>query len=320
MRIFHDSSKISDIRRPVATLGIFDGVHKAHMAIINRLKKTASELGGESVIVTMWPHPRRVLKRGGDIKLLTTLEEKIERLEESGIDNLIILTFNNTFAQTGFEEFVRETLVNKLGIQHFVVGYNHQFGKNREGNYAQLQLLASRFGFGLSQQEPVIVGDDRVSSSNIRRLLLAGLVDKANENLGYHFFLKGIVTKGNGIGLQIGFPTANLTVSDPDKIVPVDGVYAVIVEFNNTLYPGMMNIGCRPTINTDCRKSILEVNMFNFSDNLYNQELKIHFIKRTRGEIKFDSLEKLKLKISEDQELIKNILGLVKIENNKLVI
>jgi riboflavin kinase / FMN adenylyltransferase len=320
MRVFHDISGIYAIKRPVAAIGIFDGVHRAHMAIIDKLKSTAAQLHGESVILTMWPHPRLVLKRGGDIKLLTSLEEKIKRIEETGIDNLIILTFNKTFADTGFEEFVEETLVKRLGILHLVVGYNHQFGRNREGNYARLQSLASQFGFGLSQQDPVLVGDDRVSSSNIRRLILNGLVDKANENLGYPFFLKGIVVKGKGIGQQLGFPTANIAVSDTDKIIPCDGVYAVYVEMEGIFYQGMMNIGCRPTIDDDCKKSILEVNLFGFSGDIYGNELNVFFIRRIRGELKFSGLKALSEQISKDKQLIKNILDLVKIKNDKLVI
>jgi riboflavin kinase / FMN adenylyltransferase len=320
MKVFHDISELSAIKKPVATIGIFDGVHRAHGAIIDRLRQTASELSGESVIVTMWPHPRFVLKGGGDIKLLTTLEEKIERIEKTGIDNLVILEFNQAFADTGFEEFVGETLVKKLGIIHLVVGYNHHFGRNREGNYERLQLLAKQFGFGLSQQDPIIIDDERVSSSNIRRLLLSGLVDKANENLGYPFFLKGEVVRGKGVGQQLGFPTANLSVSDTNKIIPGDGVYAVYTELEGRLYKGMMNIGCRPTVNEDCGESIMEVNLFDFSGDLYRKELKIFFIQRIRAEKKFDNLEALVTQISKDKELIKYFLDLVKIKNNKLVI
>lgn len=320
MRVFHEISGISVIKRPIATIGIFDGVHLAHQAIIHRLKSTAIEMSGESVIVTMWPHPRLILRRGGKIKLLSTLEEKIQRLEETGVENLIILPFNKTFAAVGFEEFVEEILINRLHILHLVVGYNHQFGRDREGNYARLQLLSSHFGFGLSQQDPVIVGGDRVSSSNIRQLLLNGLVDKANENLGYPFFLKGKVVSGKGVGQQLGFPTANLIVPDPDKIIPGDGVYAVVAESGGILYKGMMNIGCRPTVDRDCVQSIMEVNLFDFSGNIYGNELKIFFIRRIRGEKKFDDLQSLTIQLSKDKEAIKNILDLVKIKNNKLVI
>jgi riboflavin kinase/FMN adenylyltransferase len=320
MKIFRDISNIS-INRPVATIGIFDGVHRAHQAIIDKLRVMASELSGESVIVTLWPHPRIVLRHGNeDTRLLNTLDEKIEKLQETGVDNLVILPFDKTFAATGFTEFVREILVDKLGIIHLVVGYNHQFGRNREGNYANLKILANEFGFGLTQQGPVIIGNEKVSSSKIRQLLISGQVEKANHNLGYPFLLKGKVVAGNKLGVKIGFPTANLAVSEPDKIVPGKGVYAVMVGLEGDMYQGMMNIGCRPTIDADCAKSVIEVNLFNFDSDLYRKELSVFFIRRIRDEKKFDDIRSLSAQISKDREFVKNILSLVKIENNKLAI
>ncbi len=319
MKVFHDIPGII-CKRPVATIGIFDGVHLAHQAIINRLTDTAEQMAGESVIVTMWPHPRIVLRKGEDIKLLSTLDEKIERLEHSGVDNLIILPFTKMFASTSFEEFVRDILVNKIGIVHLVVGYNHQFGHNREGNYAKLQQLGNDYGFSLSQQDPVVVDNEKVSSSNIRHLLQSGHIEKSNRFLGYHFFLKGKVVKGKELGQKIGFPTANLEVNDTNKIIPKNGVYAVLVELEGRVYQGMMNIGCRPTIERECTNTVLEVNLLNFEGDLYQKELRVYFINRVRDEKKFNTLEELAAQIMQDRELIKNILGLVKIENRKLVI
>jgi riboflavin kinase/FMN adenylyltransferase len=309
------------INRPVATIGIFDGVHLAHQSIIDKLKTTARQMSGESVVVTLWPHPRTVLRRNDEeISLLNTLEEKIERIEETGVDNLIILPFNKTFAAVSFNEFVNDILVKKLGILHLVVGFNHQFGRNREGNYDNLQMLSGELGFGLSQLNPVMVEGERVSSSHIRQLLLSGQIGKANQNLGYAFNLKGTVVSGSKLGQQLGFPTANLMVSDPEKIVPDTGVYAVMVELEGLFYQGMMNIGCRPTVDTNCLKNVIEVNLFDFSGDMYRKELRVFFIRRVRDEIKFGDLQSLANQISKDKEFIKNILSLVKIENKKLVI
>jgi riboflavin kinase/FMN adenylyltransferase len=320
MKIFNEISSVS-IKRPIATIGIFDGVHLAHKAIISKLNSTAIELSGESLLVTLWPHPRIVLRRNNeDIRLLNTLDEKIEKLEETGVQNLIILPFDKTFAATGFSEFVREILVGKLGIIHLVVGYNHQFGRNREGNFTNLMAMAGEFGFGLSQQEPVLIGEERVSSSKIRQFLLEGRVEHANSFLGYPFSVSGKVVSGKKIGQQIGFPTANLAVSDPDKMVPRNGVYAVMVEMDGQFYQAMMNIGCRPTIDSDCINTAIEVNLFEFSGDIYGKELTVFFIGRIRDEKKFTDVRSLALQISKDKGFIKNILSLVKIENNKLAI
>jgi riboflavin kinase / FMN adenylyltransferase len=320
MRVFREISEIS-LNRPVATIGIFDGVHLAHQAIINSLKDTANKLSGESVVVTFWPHPRAILKQNNEaINLINTLEERIERLEETGIDNLIVIPFNKEFASITFREFVTDLLVRKLAILHLVVGYNHHFGKNREGNFENLRALAQEFGFGLSQQDPVSLHNTRVSSSHIRSLIQNGKIEEANQNLGYAYTINGLVGRGQKIGQHIGFPTANLMLSNPEKLVPGKGVYAVMVELEGKIFQGMMNIGCRPTLDEDCQKILMEVNLFDFSGDIYNKELRVHFVRRVRDEKKFDNLQSLGQQISKDKEFIKNILALVKIENKKLVI
>ncbi len=312
MRVFRNPDNIT-IERPVATMGIFDGVHLAHQSIIKQLIATAKNLLGESTIVTLWPHPRIFLNHNRDpIKLLNTLDEKIERLDNAGIGNLIIIPFDEELAAMSSEQFIIEILLKKIGIIHLVVGYNHQFGRNREGNYEQLQELSGQLGFGLSKLPPVIIKDTRISSSLIRRLIMEGKMEYANKYLGYTYYITGKVTEGSRKGRDIGFPTANIEINDNDKLLPPKGVYAVYIDTSETCYKGMMNIGCRPTLNEDCMQHTLEVNLFDFSGNLYNKELRISFIKKIREEKKFTGIEELRKQITADKQLINKILDSVK--------
>jgi riboflavin kinase / FMN adenylyltransferase len=308
MKIFRDIDKVS-IKNPVATIGIFDGVHKAHQAIIQQLQAKAKEVSGESVIITLWPHPRVVLDPGNNsIQLINTLEEKISKLKESGVENLIILPFDKKLAATGFDTFVKDYLVDKLQIHHLVVGFNHHFGNKREGNFERLQVLANEIGFDLSRVEPYIIHGDKVSSSEIRKLLVEGEIRKASEFLGYPFFVAGKVIPGKKLGRSIGFPTANLSVTDSHKIIPKNGVYAVDAEVEGTSYLGMMNIGCRPTVDSECLQSTLEVNLFDFNNDLYQKELTVNFYARIRDEKKFNNLTELSEQISRDRDLIRQVL------------
>jgi len=312
LKIFRDINETS-IPNPVATIGIFDGVHLAHRAIIEKLNLTAKKISGESVIVTLWPHPRIILNgKGETTKLINTLEEKIELLESAGVDNLVILPFSKTFAATSFDEFVRGILFEKLKIGHLVVGYNHQFGKNREGNFVRLKELSDSLGFSIEQLEPVILGEDRVSSSTIRKLISSGNIERADELLGYNFNLRGSVVEGKKIGTQIGFPTANVLVSSPDKIIPANGVYAVLVRTEGIQYMGMMNIGYRPTIEEQPDKIVLEANLINFSGDLYNKIVEVTFITKVRDEKKFNSIYELRSQIEQDRATVIKILESLK--------
>jgi riboflavin kinase / FMN adenylyltransferase len=309
LNIFRDIPE-EPISNPVATIGIFDGVHLAHKAIIEKLNNTAREVSGESVIVTLWPHPRIILNGEREpLKLLNTLEEKIQLLKSAKVNNLIILPFSKAFASTSFNDFVRETLFKKLNIRHLVVGYNHQFGKNREGNFARLKELSELLGFEIEQLDPVVLSGERVSSSTIRKLLMTGKIEKANEFLGYEFFLNGRVIEGKKIGATIGFPTANIEISDRDKIVPANGVYAVIIKAEEKLYMGMMNIGYRPTIEDQHVNTTIEAHLIDFSGDLYNKEIQVTFISRIRDEQKFNSLDALRNQIVIDKEKTIGILG-----------
>jgi riboflavin kinase / FMN adenylyltransferase len=312
LKIFRDINDTS-VLNPVATIGIFDGVHLAHRAIIEKLNNTAKKVSGESVIVTLWPHPRIILNGKGDpTKLINTLEEKIELLETAGVDNLVILPFSRDFASTSFDEFVRDILFKKLNIRHLVVGYNHQFGKNREGNFNRLVELSDSLGFTIEQLQPVILGNDRVSSSTIRKLISLGSLERANELLGYYFYLTGNVVEGRKLGTQIGFPTANIEVSNPDKIIPATGVYAVLVKTDGRTFMGMMNIGYRPTVEDQPNKIVMEVNLIDFLGDLYNKSLQVTFIKKIRDEQKFNSIDALRDQILHDKETAVNILEKLK--------
>jgi len=315
MKIFHQINDIS-IKSPVATIGIFDGVHRAHQMVINRLTEISRQLHGESVIITLWPHPRIVLNHQKDkIKLLNTLDEKIDRLEKTGIENLIVVPFDHQLASMGFDVFIMEVLLKKIGIRHLVVGYNHQFGRGRQGNYENLKSMSEELNFGLSMQEQVLINDAKVSSSVIRRLIIEGNIEMANDYLGYKYFFSGKVIRGEGLGRGIGFPTANLQSSDPDKLLPPKGVYAVMVKTGDAFYKGMMNIGCRPTLKHDCINDTYEVNLFDFDGDLYGTLIKVYFIKRVRDEKKFGSVGELGKQISHDKLLINKILDSIKIED-----
>jgi riboflavin kinase/FMN adenylyltransferase len=310
LKIFYSISGIN-IPNLVATIGIFDGVHVAHKKIFEKLKETAESTNGSTLIVTLWPHPRNVLHSGTEpLKLITTLEEKIELIENSGIDNLLILPFNEEMAETEFEEFVDKILVKGLGIHHLVVGFNHHFGKNREGNFEKLAQLSEKYKFGLEQIDPIILNSEKVSSSVIRRLIVLGDITNANRFLGYMFSITGAVVEGKGIGRNIGFPTANIQLTDPNKIIPGNGVYAVYAQVDNSLnIKGMMNIGYRPTFTKNNYEKGIEVHLIDFNDNLYNKKIKILFLARVRDEKKFNSAEELKMQLEKDRNVIKDILS-----------
>lgn len=309
MRIFRDLDNI-DINSPVVTIGIFDGVHSAHLAVIRRLKEKADELNGQSTIITLWPHPRYVLKKDADsLQLLNTMEEKIRHLGKAGVENLIIIPFSEAFARTEFSVFIREILIGKIGMIHLVVGYNHQFGKDRGGNFEELQKQSTELGFGLSQQDPILIGGERVSSSVIRNLLNEGEVRKVTDFLGYTYKLHGTVVGGYQKGREIGFPTANISLSEKYKLVPLKGVYAVKARTGGKHFYAMMNIGCRPTVHEDCVEQVLEAHLLDYSGDLYDEEIEVEFVERIRDEKKFGSLDLLKEQLEKDRIIIKEVLN-----------
>jgi riboflavin kinase/FMN adenylyltransferase len=287
---------------PVLTIGTFDGVHLGHRKIIDRLNEIAREIKGESVIFTFDPHPRKVISPDeSNLRLLTSLDEKIELFEQSGIDHLIIYPFTPEFAQLTYSEFVEQVLVGQIHTKFLVVGYDHKFGKNRQGDFEFLKNCADRLGFRIEKLDVLLMNESNISSTKIREAIQHGDIDTANRFLGYPFAIHGIVVEGQKLGRQIQFPTANIETLDPDKIIPGYGVYVVQVKVAGKLYQGMLNIGSRPTVNNNADHRSVEVNIFDFDADIYGEHLEVIFYKKLREEQKFASLDALKDQLAKDK-------------------
>lgn len=311
MRVYRDLSA-NIVKHTVATIGIFDGVHLAHQQIIQRLNQLKSTYNSESLLVTLWPHPRYVLNKDADkLRLLSTLEEKLHRLEQSGLENVLLIPFSKAFANTPFDVFISQVLVEKLAVKHLVVGFNHHFGKDRAGSFDNLSEYGRRGGFTTERLSKVEIEGEGVSSSTIREYVWKGDLEKVNKMLGYKFTVSGHVIHGNKMGRKLGFPTANIEAPEIYKILPAEGVYAVEADINDKTYEGMLNIGIRPTVDNRGVK-VIEANFFNFTGNLYDKHLTLRFFKRIREERKFDSLEQLKNQISVDRIDIKEYFRQIK--------
>lgn len=311
MKIYHSIKEFPSDINTIVTIGTFDGVHKGHKEIVGRLNSTAKKEGLESVLLTFYPHPRHVLFPDDQkLKLINTIEEKIEALRETGLQHFIIQEFDVDFSRIKSVNFIRDLLVNKLNMKRMVVGYDHHFGKNREGTFENLLSLSELYDFKLDKIAPQNIGDITISSTKIRNAIIDGDIEKANSYLSCNFSLSGVVEKGNGIGSSINFPTANIKVENKWKILPKDGVYAVKVFVENQQYFGMLNIGNRPTIADD--KHVVEVHIFDFNSTIYNLDIKVEFIKRIRSEKKFNSLEELQSQLEIDESKIKAVFNLLR--------
>jgi len=297
-------------KKPVVTIGTFDGVHLGHQKVILRLQEFAKQHNGETVIFTFHTHPRLVTSPNEtNLRLLTTLREKINLFEKYGIDHLIIYTFDKEFSELSYSEFVEKILVKKIGTHCLVVGYDHKFGKNREGGFDYLKNCAEKFNFEIERLDVLLVDEDSVSSTKIRNALQNGEIEKANHYLGYQFTLHGTVIEGKKLGRKLGYPTANIEASDKYKIIPGYGVYAVKVELNGAEYKGMLNIGTRPTFNNNADNRSIEVNIFNFEGNIYRQEITLKFVGKIRDEQKFGSIEMLVIQLDKDKKTALSILA-----------
>ncbi len=300
MRIFNGLVGVEKIKKPVITIGTFDGVHLGHQKIIENLVQKANEVGGESVLMTFSPHPRMVLfPDSHNLQLIQTEEEKYKKLATTGIENCIIFPFTFEFSRLSAMEFVRDILVNKLNIHTIIIGYDHQFGRNREGNISYLQEVSSIYDFQAVEIPAREIDAVNVSSTKIRRAILEGEIELANQYLGNPYILTGKVIQGNQLGRTIGFPTANIQVNDSTKIIPGNGVYLVQVHYREFLLNGIMNIGVRPTVGESVENRI-EIHIFDFNEDIYGQELQVLVIKKVRNEFKFDSVDQLASQIAED--------------------
>ncbi len=301
MKVHRDLNNFN-AHNPVLTIGTFDGVHLGHRKIIARLHDLAASLNGESVIFTFDPHPRKVVAPSEtNLRLLTTLDEKIALFEQAGIDHLIVYPFTPEFAKLTYEEFVEQILVGQIHVKSLVVGYDHKFGKGRQGDFDLLKSCADRLDFQIEKLDVLLVNESNVSSTKIREAIQVGDFETANAYLGYPFTIHGMVVEGQRLGRTIGYPTANIDAMDPDKIIPGYGVYAVQVTVRNQTYTGMLNIGSRPTVNHNADHRTVEVNLFNFSDDIYGEPVEVVFYHKLREEQKFASLDVLKEQLAQDR-------------------
>lgn len=294
---------LPDFTNAVVTIGTFDGVHLGHRQIISQMKREAERIGGETVIITFHPHPRKIISSvPGDIKLLNTLDEKIKLLEEAGIDHLFIVPFDHSFANQSAKEYVTDFLYKNFQPHTVIIGYDHRFGKGREGDYRLMELYGRELGFEVKEISEQVMNEIVISSTKIRNALTANDIETANRFLGYPYFMEGTVVHGNQLGRTIGYPTANLHIASEEKLVPADGVYAVTVctkEPSSQVYKGMMNIGLRPTV--DGKKRVIEVNIFDFDADIYGQVLQVQFHHYLRGEVKFTGIDALKEQLHNDK-------------------
>jgi riboflavin kinase / FMN adenylyltransferase len=317
MQVHRDINNLPLFRHAIITIGTFDGVHTGHLQIINQLKKEAEEVDGETVIITFDPHPRMVISKTGiskeSIKLLNTLPEKIELLQKQNIDHLVIVPFTFEFSQQSAEEYIQNFLVKRFHPHSIIIGYDHRFGNKRQGDYKLLESYQSTFNFKVKEIPEHVLHHIIISSTRIRSALEEKDVSTANEYLGYTYFFEGQVIEGDKLGRTLGYPTANIDVTDKNKLIPANGVYAVGLEIgtiltgNNIVHPvcrighlkGMMNIGLRPTVGGT--KKIIEVNIFDFDQSIYNQNIRVYVNYFLRDEVKFNGLEGLKQQLAIDK-------------------
>jgi riboflavin kinase/FMN adenylyltransferase len=300
MKIYYSLEDFSKLSNAVVTSGTFDGVHIGHQKIINRLKEIADKSMGETVVITFWPHPRLVLKPEDDtLRLLNTFEEKAELLKQQGIQHLLRIPFTKEFSHINSHSFIKDILVETIGTKTLVIGYDHRFGNNRQGSFEQLQINGPTYGFEVQEIERQDIDHVGVSSSKIRKALASGDIDTANHFLGRPYSLTGEVVKGDKLGRVLGYPTANIDLDSRHKLIPSDGIYAVTTKYESALYQGMLYIGNRPTVNGT--KRVIEVNLFQFSKEIYGERLTVYFHGLIRFDTKFPDLEALKDRLHQDK-------------------
>jgi riboflavin kinase / FMN adenylyltransferase len=301
MKLHNSTDNLPPFKNAVVTIGTFDGVHGGHQQIIKTLKDTAAAAGGETVIITFHPHPRKVVSSVvTGIRLITTLQERIDLIAKAGIDHLVVVPFTDFFANQSAEEYISDFLVAKFHPHTIIIGYDHRFGKDRSGNFKLLEAKAPEYGYRLMEIPEHLLDAVKVSSTNIRNAIIQGNIDEANKLLGYPFFFEGEVVHGDKIGRTLGYPTANLKIQNEEKIVLGDGIYAVTADVEGKNYKGMMSIGFRPTVNG--KRRVVEVNLFDFNKEIYGLVIRVHVVKYLRSEVRFNGLEALKEQLHKDKE------------------
>ena len=308
MKIYNNFSDFVKVPNAIVTIGTFDGVHLGHQAILKDMVKTAKEIGGETVVITFYPHPRQVLNiNAANLRFITTQEEKLQLLEKSGVDNVIVVNFTKEFSRVSSEDFIRDYIIEHINPVKLVIGYDHHFGNNRMGDFSLLSEMQNKYNFKVQRIEAHDVENIAVSSTKIRLSLQQGDVSRANALLGYQFSYIGKVVSGNKIGRELGYRTANIEVEREFRLIETSGVYATYVDYEGKEYKSMTYIGKKPTINNDEIENI-EVHLFDFDGDLYDKEIKVRFVKRIRGEQKFESLDALKKQLQIDEKNIREIL------------
>ncbi len=307
MRIFDNLNSYSSEKESVLTIGTFDGVHIGHKKILKRLIEESKKNNLSSLVMTFFPHPRMILNKSNEIKMIDTIDEKIYLLEKTGLDNLIIHPFDDNFSKTTAKEFVSEILVKKLRIKQIIIGYDHKFGKDREASVEDLKKFGADYMFNVNEIPAQEIDSIKISSTKIRDAILNGEIEKCNKFLDRNFILTGKVVYGDGLGKKINFPTANIEIKEPYKIIPKNGVYLVKTKINSNIYFGMMNIGVRPTVGG--RNKSLEIHFFKFEDNIYNKTISIEIINKIRDEEKFSSIEKLKIQLEKDEQFCLKLIN-----------
>ncbi|MEQ1553434.1 MAG: bifunctional riboflavin kinase/FAD synthetase [Ferruginibacter sp.] len=306
MNVYRDISLLPKFDKAVITTGSFDGVHSGHVQIIDQLLIEAKNIGGTPIVITFYPHPKKIVQMvDKPLFVLNTPNEKYELLEQNGIENIVVVPFDKSFSEFTADEYISNFLVQKFNPAIIVVGYDHRFGKNREGNFELLKSKEAEFGFMVKEIPEHVLKNNTISSTKIRTAMIDGDIKTAATFLGYEYFFSGLVVEGNKIGRTIGYPTANLLIEGENKLTPANGVYAVNVELEKRKLKGMMNIGVRPTV--DGTKRVTEVNIFNFDEDIYGANLKIILKNKLRSEVKFTGLDELKKQLAKDKLMAEEI-------------
>ncbi|MDP2387562.1 MAG: bifunctional riboflavin kinase/FAD synthetase [Bacteroidota bacterium] len=300
-KVYFNIDDFPSLQNTIITIGTFDGVHKGHRKILERLKELKQNTNYNTLVFTFDPHPRKVLfPDQKDLKLITTTDEKIQLLSDAGVDYVLVYPFTKEFSGLSSEHYIKSILKEKLGVKKIIIGYDHRFGNNREGNIDTLRQYAPELGFEVFEISAEDINSINISSTHIRRSIESGDVEAAHEFLGHHFFISGTVKEGKKLGRTIGYPTANIRITDADKIIPANGVYAVTAKILGNEYKGMLNIGTNPTTDTDDRIKV-EVNIFDFDQTIYGENIRINFVKRLRDEVKFANLDELTKQLHQDK-------------------